>query len=61
MWTKLNLSAPLEETQMTSEFLQSMASYDKYKELVDDLVNKLESVVQQNETIPEVTFICLKH
>lgn len=55
--SKLSVNGSTLKTRMTPEFLQLIADYDKYEELVVDLVDKLESLMQPDSSIIEVTFI----
>jgi DNA integrity scanning protein DisA with diadenylate cyclase activity len=43
-------------TQMNSEFTKAIEQYDKYKELINELVDRLEAAIQQNPTVLEVSY-----
>lgn len=55
LWTKLSPVAIIEQTQMRAEFLKAVEEYDAYKEVVEDLVDKLESFVKTSPLVGEVT------
>ncbi|KAI6225995.1 Protein F38A5.6 [Aphelenchoides besseyi] len=55
---KLNPNTNVEETKMSPEFTEGVERYDQYKAMMDDLVLRLESCLQQNPQVLVKHFEC---